>query len=280
MKTTQTVRGAFRIVGLEDRAYSIVANDWAVTRQKIVIRDIKVDTEDLRIVMKRSTGGISGKVVDTVGQPIKRFGVTYSSRTSKQERSGSIALYSARGEFFIKGLEAGEYQVRIVDTESGNRERVDGIVVVEGQITSDVVIEMPEGMSAFGLVVNAAGIPVEGALLCAGGIHEIMGLVCDNERGVSNPYIRHTWPGPDGFFQLNNLPDTTRSIGAYHHDYAPGEVNFDGATNTGTVTGLRIVLDQVGDVSGLVRDPTGAPIAGVSVYARSAFSTAQTAANG
>ncbi len=86
--------------------------------------------------------------------------------------------------------------------------------------------------------------------------------------GTNGP-PRDAYTDADGAFKIRGLPKRALVAVALHDTGASHDVAVD--ASHGDVSGVELVLDVTGTISGTVLDPTGAPVEGVQVSGRPSF---------
>jgi hypothetical protein len=95
-------------------------------------------------------GSIKGKVVDSVGSPLKDSQVKALGLDTKNVGS---AITDENGEFVIKGLDTGTYTL-IADKEGYGAGKLEGINVIRPQETKDIQISLVSGGNLTGTITD------------------------------------------------------------------------------------------------------------------------------
>jgi hypothetical protein len=146
--------------------------------------EVPGDTRDFLFDIALPTSAISGRVVDTQGQPVAGMRVTLGSDDPALSGAdgllGMIAqngLAQARtdqnGEFRMRSVAAGTYRITASNRTGGRRSgggdgkhgdaALDGVVVDGSTAVTDLLLTVPMAGRITGLVVDGSGVPVPGA---------------------------------------------------------------------------------------------------------------------
>ncbi|MEO8553235.1 MAG: carboxypeptidase-like regulatory domain-containing protein, partial [Kofleriaceae bacterium] len=120
-----------------------------------------------------------------------------------------------------------------------------------------VSLVLSRGAAASGIVVDAAGKPVGGARVVATAASEPFPVVDPRRDGVVAK--------ADGTFELPAIAAGTWRLTATHTTYGPTTstpISFDGAH---VKSGIKLVLEAGGTITGTVTDGSGAPVASANV---------------
>jgi protocatechuate 3,4-dioxygenase beta subunit len=232
-----------------------------------------------------TSASISGRVVDSAGNPIEGASVTARG-------SGQSFIHAAStaedGSYTIDGLAAGSYTLEFSKSGSsfltqylGGTSSSQGATVLTvalGDSLTHKDMTLPSAASISGRVVDAAGNPIDGVSVNAS----------STSSGSGN-----TRTSADGTYTISGLVAGSYTLqfskpGTYPTQYFGGTSSSQGATVLTVAPGdaLRLTdmtLLTVALISGRVVDGAGNPIAGVSVSASSTsggYGSAQTAADG
>ena len=120
-----------------------------------------------------------------------------------------------------------------------------------------VALVLAKGAAVRGVVVDGAGKPVGGARVVATAASEPFPVVDPRRDGVVS--------NADGTFELAALSAGTWRLTATHTTYGPTTstpIALDGASPK---TGVKLVLEPGGTITGVVTDASGAPVASANV---------------
>lgn len=219
-------------------------------------------------------GWISGRVTNQAGTPLSGISVYV-------EQGGQLVaqvVTGPTGTYATSGIAPGNYTVRA----SGQGTAYLGkfynngalVSVVSGAVTPNINIALELGGSITGIVVDSLGRPVTGATVGAqimpsgtpyftttnaDGSYSFVGLEGGN-------YI----VGADQFdpFNLdpnNSIPWLVRTY--YFNAYTVEQALPVGVMQGVATSGIDLVMDRMGTISGTVTDTVGQPVAGVTVQA-------------
>lgn len=161
------------------------------------------------------------------------------------------------GTFSVDGLEAGTYRLRLVRPDPDEpadwvAEPVP-ITVASGETATGAVLRLQKGgMLEVQVTAEQDGEPVEGATLYFTGEDRSTPVQFKTEE--------------DGRARRRVLPGEYRLHGVYHSDYRrTGERGETVVVEEGETTGLEFSLEPTPQLAGVVRDPAGAPVEGVTL---------------
>lgn len=207
--------------------------------------------------------GVSGSVVDArTGEPIDGVYVDVervleddgASLVDVQRKWKGGRLTSEGGTFAFAGLQPGRYRLR-AQRDGFGAAVLDQVVVVEGEVTSDLVLELgPEGSIA-GRVTDANGDPVEGAAL------EIV-----DEAGRNVFMISMTQSSSDGTFAQGGLAPGTYEVTLKKDGHAPASRTL--TVRAGEATEAEFILLRGGEIEVTALTSTGEPVQDAVVVLR------------
>jgi hypothetical protein len=224
---------------------------------------------------------IAGIVVDERGQPIASVRVAYSAAGEYgggfAARRVDAATTGSDGGFRFDAVPAGT--MRLEASHPSYASAVSAPVTVDGVHERDgITIKMSDGAIVRGRVVDGMHQPVVAARVRIGDAggqgRGGFGMI---GAGTGGP-PREAYSDDDGAFEIRGLPKRALVAVALHDTGASRDVPVD--ASGGDVSGVELVLDVTGTISGVVLDPTGAPVEGVQVSARPSFDGGSNAASG
>ncbi len=199
-------------------------------------------------------GVVKGRVLDESGEPVTAGNVRPFQATYYSYPYSQVHALGTDGTFSVP-LPKGDWIFR-VETPDG-RVSADTPAVVALDETTEIEIRMPPVFVVRGVVVDGAGSHVEGA------------AVYVMQGGFPPTPSREFWArtDEDGSFEIAGLPEGATGLHVEHPAYSKG--TFDAvATPRGSATTVRVVVLPGATLEGLVRDATGAPVAGQQVTAQ------------
>jgi hypothetical protein len=239
---------------------------------------------DVTIELRRGAT-IAGRVRFDDGQPGAGLKVEVSFDTSALSGMGAFnawqgaegeAVADAEGRFTVSGLGKGPFTVRAAaNDERASVENDDGSTWsaradhVQPD-TRELELVLQRSLSISGRVVDTAGAPIRKFSVVAR--EQTGGPI----PGLGGAQRKRDVESEDGSFELNGLLRGVWLFEASAQDFprrAPIEVDL----RSGAAGPLEIVLERGGAVSGVVRDPSGAPIADAQVLLK--LSTAEAMRN-
>ena len=264
--------GSYRITGVPAGSYEVTftppPNSGLVrtTRPTPVAVTAGANTPGIDAMLPpRTPGSISGLVTDPTGLPVQGV-VVRASGTAYRD-----AVTGADGSYQIADLDPGTYQVSF-DPPGGSglvQEWFDGvftsyeasaIVVNPNDDVTGIDAQLVGGGDISGTVTDDLGSPVGGVYVYA----------------QSALAYRSTQTAADGTYTFADLPGSGYRLSfsppsgaGLLFEYFDGTRNYNSATLLDVVAGSSFVadasLDRSGSVTGVVTDPTGAPIEGAFV---------------
>ncbi|QYZ65331.1 MAG: hypothetical protein OI74_04575 [Gammaproteobacteria bacterium (ex Lamellibrachia satsuma)] len=197
---------------------------------------------DIQLILQTSElGNLTGRVFLADGStPGEGFSVYVGSydRITNTVSAVDQAESDEAGSFDFGNLVPGKYDVVALDP-TGAQLGVAGDVQVVAGITSSAVVVLEENGAVEGVVYNALGVPVEGALV-AGGI----------SLGVTDA---------NGFFRIEGVPPGKRTIEAGNPlTKRRGSQSVTVLSNQ--TVNIAITLEARATIQGTVRDASGNPV--------------------
>ncbi len=158
--------GTFRVGGLADATLAVEASRSDLSA--VVVRGIEGDRDDLLLALPPPTG-IGGRILGNDGTtPVRRFSIqttlSYREGSARNLKSGPGRPFEeADGAFLLLGMREGTYEV-VVQADGFVPETLPSIAVREGEVRRDLEIRLRRGVTARGILWDAASnAPVEGA---------------------------------------------------------------------------------------------------------------------
>lgn len=230
---------------------------------------LQAGREDLRFVLP-VPGGLCGRVVYAKSEkPVERFAVLLRPEETEAgwERYiqrpidrvlGSTPFVDATGAFAFPRVAPGTYTLEVSGSGFPSVE-YEGVVVVGGQTTDDVVIELPEGNVICGRVRRANGAPVAEVRLYV----FLSGAVGDVEAVHLREALAHRQPDAasdaQGAFVLPPLTPGRYDVIAVHVDSLPAVLKGVDLLS-GDADDVEIRLPPSGGLRGSLVDAYGQPV--------------------
>ena len=244
--------GAFTLGGLEAGRYRVSAQAPGIGKAE---RDVEAGGDRVVLVVQQ-TGGITGAVVDATGAPVRAYRVVARpqpslSRPSAGGLGARLDVESADGRFAVDDLPPGTYVLALIapDREPGG---VSQVVVTPGEVVDVGAIRLDAGGVVRGVVVDAGGAAVAGAVVSAALPRRMMlTLAAASETGSD----------ATGAFELRGVPAGAVRVTARHPEYVDAEavVEVDPAVGPADA---RVVLARGGRIEGYARRGDGSAAAG------------------
>lgn len=255
-------QGNFEISGLEPGQYSLIArSDGYRQFVKSRVEVAANESSEFNVVLAEGFR-IEGVVLTPEGRPaagaevvaaggdfiVGEGSMTISlSLGSGSADTGSIkTIADARGRFVLEGLGSGNQTLR-----ASHDDWAPGRLTEVASGSSGVEIQLKEGATVLGVVVDPDGQPVAGAKIGGAALRAE-----STPKGVSDER---------GRFRLERVPAGTLFLHVQAEGY-PGTYVRDVRVADGEVlTDLEIMLDSGIEVTGQVVDGAGNPVAGAQV---------------
>lgn len=193
---------------------------------------------------------ISGRVLDTQGNGVARADVQISGPNGFRRELRA----DSNGNYVFYGLTTGEYQLIAF---SYSRSGTDVKTAQAG--SSGVNFTLKDLASIKGHVVSArTGEPITSFMVRA--------QVSDNARPsfVRDSFL--TIKDPNGFFILPTIDDGSPMLYVRAAGYIDADIPLSGVVAGKTIEDFVVKLDDSRAVTGVVRDPSGNPVAGAEIY--------------
>lgn len=213
-------------------------------------------TFDLRLA---PPARLEGRIVDASGKGVPRVKVVATQRwTSSVVRSGPD------GAWRLPSALPGVWRVAADDPRHALAAK-SGIVLAAGE-TRRVDLVLAPASALSGVVVDEEGNAIAGAA----------GVIAEASESAAAAYartIRRGAPpafrsGPDGgFLAARQRPGENRKLTVSHPEFETATLGGLDLPPGGKKEGVRVVLRRGATVTGVARDPEGAPVAGAAVTA-------------
>ncbi len=224
---------------------------------------VAVRTNDATVKLVLTSGAnVRGRVVDDHGAPVADARVAFQGASDfivrADPRYDGVAS-GADGTFELAAMGAGSY--RFTASHPAYAPGVSEIVTLDGKTDrGGVTIKLATGATVRGRVIDASKQPVAGARVR---------VAVAARRGIVFEAPRETYSATDGTFEVRGLG--RRELAAFAVGESAASQTKDVDTSHGDVTGVELVLDVTGSISGVVVDPNGQPIEGAQVSAFPSF---------
>lgn len=178
-----------------------------------------------------------------------------------EQRVPPTRVRHPEGRFRVEGVAPGEYRL-LLTAEGYADTRLEGVVAIEGEETSGLILMVPPEARLEGLVLDEQdGAPVVGAKVTTGGV-TIMSQVTS---ALSGP-VPETRTDEEGRFSLGSLGDEPVTLSVTHSSYETWS-QTDIAPRTGEVQDIGLVsLSRGARVFGTIRDDARQPLPEITVY--------------
>lgn len=285
--------GRYRFPGLAAGRYDVSADEPRHVR--FVRTDVAVAAGETRRVDVALTRGatLAGRVVDEAGAPVSGAtgrlaaggdrGMMAVLRQVQDAGPGPTFRTAADGSFRLTRVGPGTGQRLVVNHPEYEDRTVPGIDLAAGGQRTGLAVVLRRGLRLAGTVVTEAGDPLGGVEVRAqraeGGM---AGALAANIRvrimggeGAGSGQPRAV-SGPDGRFELRGLSAGEYSLQATREGYATRRLEAVRVAE-GADEPVEIVLSTGASIAGVVRRPTGDPVANVVVTARGRGDTGEMA---
>ncbi len=263
--------GAFLIQGLQNGTYILMveAEGYRAGRMN------RVQTGDMGVQIDMiARAAVTGRVLGQGGNPLSDFScsvlrMNLNSGTVSEKIMERDFRGETNGEYVMSGLDPGEYVV-LADAK-GYAPSVSGsFKVAESETVGNVTVQMGQGGTLRGRVLDSAGKPIAGAAVSS---HD-NDHVEDRFSIFSSVWIsshatqRRARTRADGSFEIALLTPETYMVLVDSPNYTREFLN-DQMVNEGGVTEVGdITLLAGGTITGTVVDPSGQPLGNGYVHLR------------
>lgn len=268
-KAVTDASGLFVIEDLAEGTFMVIVRAPGYSDQRVT--RVQLSDPEMQIIMARQ-GGVMGQVVSGQnGAPVPKFRASVRmvapGSTTYGRAVASASFADPNGEYALSGLESGSYAM-YVEAEGFAPTFSETFIVNQGITTPDVVVEMGQGGTITGRLVDAtSGQPISGAVV----------KTADNGY-VDNPFTqmiggmmprtttdRTVRTDSDGNFTIAGVTATVYQVRITHPEYTATDVK-DIVVGEGQTNDLGTVrLFSGADVSGTVFDASGRPLANAQV---------------
>lgn len=260
--------GSFTLNGLADGNYNISAKAPGYSDQTHVAA---ARASDVRIVLQRR-GGVTGVVrVKATGAPVTDFAISVLRRHADHEPApmGRTERFSSPdGTFTLTDLDPFNY-VFEATAKGFAPGRSQEVFVQRGGTASGVTIELDEGATVTGVVVDSAGAPVAGAEVKLNPNNFVSNTILDIFSNLPNAPKKHEWATrtkKDGRFTLKLVVPGTYQVEVAMTGYSRKAINDVQLTGGQTADLGRQVVSSGGSITGTCRDASGQPVADGTVH--------------
>ncbi len=274
--------GYFEIHGVQNGTFMIGAAGEervvALMGQQVTVKDADVN----EVIVELDAGvTLSGRVdppnAARSGLEVDRESIGLGTIASAVGAAAATTRAAADGSFALRGVPAGKFSL-VAQGDDGSEGRIEVNVTTTDQ--SGLLVKLDGRAHIAGVVVDAAGRPVEGVQVEAqpdkeaSGILSGMSQLWGHGRGVTHR---------DGSFEVRGLASGKHTVSVEDRDGRPLHLVGDGGKRTKDteskmevtidgarpVTGLRLVVEiRDRTIRGLVIGPNGQPVADAWVTAR------------
>lgn len=199
----------------------------------------------LRFVVEVTEGehSISGRVVDTRGNPVPRADITVIGIDHVYTPRGRSTTSDANGAFLVSGLEGGAHEIRVHASGFPGSERLPVTAS-----TTNLVITLKDFGRIEGRVVNEhTGQPIPMFTLDPNG---------------ADKHVRD----PQGRFVLEEIEESTAALSVVAEGFAPAVVPLPAVVPGQTQRDIIVRLTPGAELTGVVRDRAGQPVSSAWVY--------------
>jgi hypothetical protein len=274
--TTTGVDGSYELVGLAGGDYTVGFDSHGKLHQTAPATvSLGVTTSGVDVTLVEG-GTIAGTVTDPLGAPVSGANVLAAGPRYVTATTG------ADGSFTVVGLETGSYTLRFSPPEgvdlvseywqdSPSVSSATPVAVTTGSATTgiDAVLDRPAVIS--GRVTDASGNPLSAFVSLSTGSSSFAAVTASD--GTYQAVV------PPGTFNVAFYPQPGSVFLAETYNDKPILTPGDPVVAVGgeTTSGIDAVLEEASSISGTVRDSSGTPRSGVTVYADRPGSSSATA---
>ena len=250
--------GSFRLEGLEPGAYKVSASGDELVGASEEKTHVGLGQTSEPVVVKVHPAFAVRCTVLVDGETPCSYGTVRLEDKLRKNEPTRGSTGQEDGSVLVKGVLPGTYEVTV---------RCQGHVAEESYpdvVISDASLEglswtVHAGQTIRGVVVDAAGEPLEGARVSA------RGKATDDPRArLASSWGERT--EADGEFELSGLLPGTYELSARHDDQPSPHEPFEVVVPEGQdVADVTLTMLASGEVHGIVRDEKGTAVSGVSV---------------
>lgn len=257
--------GAFRVTGLGKGPFTVSAETErdGVTWQAR-LDAVAPETLDVELVLAE-TLGISGRVQDDTGAPVKAFSVRAGEKTGGmfQGLGGAQAsgtFEDEEGRFRLEGLSERTWLVSAAGEGYGQGEAAE--VVLPGGEAAEITLRLPRAATVSGRVLSPEGRPV-------GGAEVSLKLDLANLADMGRPEARPSaTSADDGSFLLEGLTPGALSLVASAEGFAESAAVPVEPAPAEVLADVAITLRTGGRILGEIYDKQGERQAGAPILAQ------------
>jgi protocatechuate 3,4-dioxygenase beta subunit len=261
--------GRFAVAGLGKGPFQVTASlerkaaDDAKETWKGRAKAVKPDTLDLELSLGAPLV-LRGRVRDAAGAPIPEFRVVAAAASGAWFQSGESRVEEAQdpeGDFVVRGLEAGKWQVEARAAGFGPMTAVE--VTLPRAEEEPLELVLTPAATIAGKVVDPKGVGVSGArvTLQVDAAQRMQGMRGDLQ-------LPEATSGEDGEFLLSGLASGTSAIYASHEGFAASEPASVAASAEQPASGVILKLRKGALLTGEVFGKDTKPAAGVQILAQ------------
>jgi len=258
-ETKTDKEGAFTLAGLAAGKinFNVETDNDVITPETSTVELKDQEAINDLIINVRTGAIIRGRLFDTESG----LGIAGATINADPERIPTAerkdVVTDAAGNFAMKGLHAGQYQVRYSDVEgySTNQQWEDRqqVVTALGQTISGIDFELTQGITLSGIIVDEEGNPIPS-------------MAVSGQSPNSNTYDSKR-VDENGRFKLAGFkPHTNVNLRPYGSGYA-GTTKLIKIEET-SVENIELVMGTEATISGKVFDTNGSPVVGQTFYAK------------
>jgi protocatechuate 3,4-dioxygenase beta subunit len=218
-------KGKFTLRGLSRGRYYLSATHPLYS--SVPERNVEAGREDLFFVLERRSS-ISGKVVDTRGNPVRSYWINCTLKSTSTDAWASREIrkrYKDRnGRFMIDGVDPGKYELEVI--ASGYAPFRSDPVKVEREVPlTDLLITINKGGSVSGYVFTPDGKPLRRALVAMRRNNYVPNPVENMFGVVADSRMRSVRTDKEGFYKIEKILPGLYQLEFDHGKYPPHRIN-------------------------------------------------------